>query len=103
MTIWLFGEKKTTVFYAQCDPYLTPYIEYNSCKSSKKCNFWKKKKQTGGNLYKCGVGNDFLDGIKVMSHKQKNYKLTLSKFKSSKDTVKKIQRQATDREQAFSK
>ena len=63
-----------------------------------------KKKQTGGNLYKCGVGNDFLDGIKVMSHKQKNYKLTLSKFKSSsKDTVKKIQRQATDREQAFSK
>ena len=30
------------------------------------------KKKTGGNLYKCGVGNDFLDGIKVMSHKQKS-------------------------------
>lgn len=64
----------------------------------------EKKKKKGGNLYKRGVGNDFLDGIKVMSPKQKNYKLTLSKFKSSsKDTVKKIQRQATDREQAFSK
>ena len=65
----------------------------------------KVLEKVGENLHSLGFGNEFVD-INTNRNERKNYELNFLKnknFCSSKDTVKRMKRQATDWEKIFAK
>lgn len=91
------------------EPYLTPFVKINS-KWMKELNVRAKiiklwEENIGVNLYDFGIGNSFsnmISKVRISRGRKINWtSIKIKNFRMSKDTIKQVKRQPTEKEQIF--